>query len=152
MDDLSDGEGDEAEGQRGRMEEEARLDRLKTKRILEALAAGHKGGRHKQGDDANRGHYGLDELAAEGITSAADGVGGAEEGEDEVDYDDDEEAQANFLLGKMTNRVKSSKEGEVGVDELSDEDEEDDEEDGEGKCEISALMIVHAVLTIGVHL
>jgi uncharacterized protein YacL (UPF0231 family) len=136
VDDVSDGEGDEVEGYSKRMEEEARQDRLKTKRILEALASGHQSSKQKQRD--SRGHYGLDELAVEGITSAADEANkeGDDEGEGDIDFDDDEALQASYL-SKMTSRVKGQKEQNVGVDELTDEDDDGDSEeegmDGNGK-------------------
>lgn len=117
-----------------RMEDEARQDRLKTKRILEALASGHQSSRQKQKDV--RGHYGLDDLAAEGITTAGDAANKEENEEDEdgdFDFDDNEELQASYL-SKMTSRVKGQREQSEGVDELTDEDEDEDEEEGDGEC------------------
>lgn len=127
VDDVSDGEGDEVLGRSQRMEEEARLDRLKTKKILEALATGHQSARQKQSAAGQRGHYGLDELAAEGITGAGDGAAvDDEDAEQDFDFDDDEELQASYL-NKMTSRVRRQKE-EAGVDELTDDDDDSDEE------------------------
>ncbi len=130
MDDLSEGEGDEEEGERQRLEDEARQDRLKTKKILEALASGHKGSQRRE-DLTSRGHYGLDELLVGDILEGNKKQGEDEPPEDGLNFDDDEELQAKYL-NQMKSRISGQKE-ETAVDELTDEDESDDESNEEGK-------------------
>jgi hypothetical protein len=135
VDDLSDGEGDEEEGDRQRLLEEARQDRLKTKKILEALANGQKGaGRQSNTELRNRGLYGLDELVAGDFADLAKAQKeGAQEGEGDegaLDFDDDEELQAKYL-NQMRSRIRGQKD-ETAMDELSDEDENEESNDEEG--------------------
>jgi hypothetical protein len=133
VDDLSDGEGDEEEGDRQRLLEEARQDRLKTKKILEALANGQKGaGRQSNTELRNRGLYGLDELVGGDIADLAKAQKeDAEDGnEEELDFDDDEELQAKYL-NQMRTRIRGQRD-DTAMDELSDEDEIEETNDEEG--------------------
>jgi hypothetical protein len=129
VDDLSDGEGDEEEGGRQRLQEEARQDRLKTKRILEALANGQKGSSRRGNESKSRGLYDLDELVAGDIADLQSQRKGEQEEVDEgdFDFDDDEELQARYL-NEMKSRIRGQRQDAAGaIDELSDEEEEDED-------------------------
>lgn len=129
VDDLSDGEGDEEEGDRQRLEEEARQDRLKTKRILEALASGQKGVNRSSNEFKSRGLYGLDELVTGDIVESQSKKKDEDDEADgaDFDFDDDEELQARYL-NQMKSRIRGQRQDAAGaIDELSDEEEEDDD-------------------------
>lgn len=113
--------------------EESRQDRLKTKKILEALASGHKGSTRSTNEGKSRGLYGLDELVAGDITENANkSTNENDENEEEtedINFEDDEELQAKYL-NQMKSRIKGQKE-ETAIDELTDDDEDEDQQEGE---------------------
>lgn len=125
---MSDGEGDEEEGERQRLLEEARQDRIKTKKILEALANGQKGANRQQNENVTRGLYGLDELISGDIADSKVQKEDEEgELEENLDYDDDEELQAKYI-NQMKARIRGQPE-ETAIDELSDEEDENSDAD-----------------------
>lgn len=138
VDELSDGE-DENDEERDKhyIDDQARQDRLKTKKILEALANGHT----RDDRNAVKGHYGLDALArGAGETSMKTAEGPAEV-QEEID-EDDEEALAARYLAQMKER--RNKEKNASNEELSDEDD-DDSEDGlaDGAWPVLSIIVLN---------
>ena len=123
---MSDGEGDEEEGQRRRIEAEAEEDRKERQKIVKTLAEGF-GSRSGGAQGARRGHYGIEELTKGDIGSQYIEDDGKNKNEtEEIDYENDE-ALGEYLTKRIKERDEASK-NNTQVDSDDDSNDEDEEE------------------------
>ncbi len=134
VDSLSDDEGDEEAGARGRAEQEYKDDQKRTRAIITAVTEGRSAAKKQ----FTRGKYSLDklvsgrdELELTRSRRQKDSEGGGGEGEDEEEFDEEELLQMGLSRKAQLERHVSGGRGLSDDDDDDDDASSDDDEDRE---------------------
>jgi hypothetical protein len=145
VDDVSDGEGDEAAGALARAEMELREDRARDRAIITAVTEGHDAMRKMQ----KKGKYTFDKLVGDGLDKSrrSEGQDGAADEVQEEEFDEEEMLQRGMkdrFDREYQSRARRGRNADSDSDSAEGSDTEEDLLQQLGRCSAKLSLFVRS--------